>query len=85
MAAVSLRVRVLSLSNAVGPWVRRPAETVGNREQHLRPRRSEIRRAAPTPASIERDCERTLDDKFSPRGAEERELIDAREKISLSV
>ena len=41
-----------------------------------------VRYAAPRPASIEWDCERTLDDKFSAPRGEEREQIDAREKIS---
>ena len=44
-----------------------------SREQHLRhlrPPLPPLRYAAPSPASIERDCARTLDDKSSPAGQE---------------
>ena len=60
--------RKSSLSNAVGPWV--PARLEGRLGGQVVCGRSEIIRAAPTPASIERDCARTLDDKSSPAGQE---------------
>ena len=76
---------VLEFSScANGSWVR----LLGGQIERIRALRPGLRyapRAAPRPASIERDCERTLDDKFSPRGGEGREQSTPAKKAVLSL
>ena len=71
------------LSNAVGPRVRRLGGLGCQIESSICGPRSEI--GAPSLASIERDCERTLDDKFSPAGRKSASKSTPAKKSALSL